>query len=110
VGKRGALPTSIPGPRLKRFFQSFLFLILIGTVADTSVSRGQAGSWTTESVLGMMDKSAQDFRTLTADIEHVKYTDVVKAHRIREAGSAYDFAEWGFAVCVYAEDQPRGRV
>ena len=26
----------------------------------------------------MMDKSAQDFRTLTADIEHVKYTDVVK--------------------------------
>jgi len=26
----------------------------------------------------MMDKSAQDFRTLTADIEHIKYTDVVK--------------------------------
>ena len=76
--RRGALPISIPGPRLKRRFQSFLFLILIGTVAGTSVSRGQAGSWTTESVLGMMDKSAQDFRTLTADIEHIKYTDVVK--------------------------------
>jgi outer membrane lipoprotein-sorting protein len=26
----------------------------------------------------MMDKSAQDFHTLTADIEHVKYTAVVK--------------------------------
>ena len=26
----------------------------------------------------MMDKSAQDFRSLTADIEHSKYTDVVK--------------------------------
>ena len=26
----------------------------------------------------MMDKSARDFRTLTADIEHIKYTDVVK--------------------------------
>ena len=26
----------------------------------------------------MMDKSAQDFHTLTADIEHIKYTDVVK--------------------------------
>lgn len=26
----------------------------------------------------MMDKSAQDFRTLTADVQHIKYTDVVK--------------------------------
>jgi outer membrane lipoprotein-sorting protein len=35
-------------------------------------------SWTIEGVLAMMDKSAQDFRTLTADIEHLKYTAVVK--------------------------------
>jgi outer membrane lipoprotein-sorting protein len=35
-------------------------------------------SWTLEGVLGMLDKSAQDFRTLTADIEHIKYTAVVK--------------------------------
>jgi len=34
--------------------------------------------WTTESVLQRMDKSAADFRSLTADIEHIKYTDVVK--------------------------------
>jgi len=34
--------------------------------------------WTTESVLTMMDKSASDFRSLTADIEHIKYTEVVK--------------------------------
>ncbi len=34
--------------------------------------------WTTESVLNRMDKSASDFRSLTADIEHIKYTDVVK--------------------------------
>jgi outer membrane lipoprotein-sorting protein len=34
--------------------------------------------WTTEGVLAMMDKSAKDFRTLTADIENVKYTAVVK--------------------------------
>ena len=26
----------------------------------------------------MLDKSAQDFHTLTADIEHIKYTAVVK--------------------------------
>jgi len=35
-------------------------------------------NWTIEGILGMMDKSAQDFRTLTADIEHIKYTAVVK--------------------------------
>jgi outer membrane lipoprotein-sorting protein len=35
-------------------------------------------SWTIEGVLGMMDKSAQDFHTLTADLEHIKYTAVVK--------------------------------
>jgi outer membrane lipoprotein-sorting protein len=37
-----------------------------------------ATKWTTEGVLAMMDKSAKDFRTLTADIENVKYTAVVK--------------------------------
>jgi len=37
-----------------------------------------AAKWTTEGVLEMMDKSAKDFRTLTADIENVKYTAVVQ--------------------------------
>jgi outer membrane lipoprotein-sorting protein len=37
-----------------------------------------AANWTIEGVLGMMDKSARDFHTLTADIEHIKYTAVVK--------------------------------
>lgn len=37
-----------------------------------------SGGWKIEGVLGMMDRSAQDFHTLTADIEHVKYTAVVK--------------------------------
>jgi outer membrane lipoprotein-sorting protein len=36
-----------------------------------------AQKWTTDSVLEMMDKSAKDFRSLTADIENVKYTAVV---------------------------------
>lgn len=40
---------------------------------------GQTGTrLTTENVLEMMDKSAKDFRSLTADIENVKYTSVVK--------------------------------
>jgi outer membrane lipoprotein-sorting protein len=35
-------------------------------------------AWTLEGVLEMLDKSAQDFHTLSADIEHIKYTAVVK--------------------------------
>jgi outer membrane lipoprotein-sorting protein len=34
--------------------------------------------WTIEGVLAMMDKSARDFHSLTADIEHTKFTAVVK--------------------------------
>jgi outer membrane lipoprotein-sorting protein len=34
--------------------------------------------WTVKGVLAMMDKSARDFHSLTADIEHVKYTAVVQ--------------------------------
>jgi outer membrane lipoprotein-sorting protein len=34
--------------------------------------------WTVVGVLAMMDKSARDFHSLTADIEHVKYTAVVQ--------------------------------
>ena len=37
-----------------------------------------SANWTLEGVLGMLDRAAQDFHTLTADIEHMKYTAVVK--------------------------------
>src|SRR5208282_383857 len=37
-----------------------------------------AEKWTTESALEMMDRSAKDFRSLTADLENIKYTAVVK--------------------------------
>lgn len=37
-----------------------------------------AQKWTTEGVLEMMDRSAKDFRSLTSDIENVKYTAVVQ--------------------------------
>jgi outer membrane lipoprotein-sorting protein len=45
----------------------------------TRLQAGQApGQATTENVLAMMDKSAADFRSLTAALENTKYTDVVK--------------------------------
>jgi outer membrane lipoprotein-sorting protein len=34
--------------------------------------------WTVDTVLKQMDRAAGEFRTLTADLEHSKYTDVVK--------------------------------
>jgi len=40
---------------------------------------GQSASkWTLGTALERMDAGARDFRTLTANVEHVKYTDVVK--------------------------------
>jgi outer membrane lipoprotein-sorting protein len=66
-------------PRLRRL--SFLLLVLVSLACAAGRLRTLAGqstsSWTLDGVLGMMDKSAQDFHTLTADIEHIKYTAVV---------------------------------
>jgi len=48
-------------------------------LAGPQPARAQAGEkWTTESVLNRMDAGARDFRTLSANVEHIKYTDVVK--------------------------------
>jgi outer membrane lipoprotein-sorting protein len=63
---------------LTRFSLLFLFLSLIFAASVTPASPAQGTQWTVDSVLAMMDKSARDFHTLTADIEHIKYTDVVK--------------------------------
>jgi outer membrane lipoprotein-sorting protein len=54
-----------------------LGLIVVAGVLHTRGAQNNA-NWTTEKVLGMMDKSARDFHTLSADIEHIKYTAVVK--------------------------------
>jgi outer membrane lipoprotein-sorting protein len=43
-----------------------------------SLAAQTTANWTIEGVLTMMDKAAHDFHTLTADIEHIKYTAVVK--------------------------------
>lgn len=50
--------------------------VCMGTVANSTAQ--VQGKATLESVLGMMDRSAADFKSLSADIEHIKYTAVVK--------------------------------
>ncbi|HEV3098097.1 MAG TPA: outer membrane lipoprotein carrier protein LolA [Candidatus Udaeobacter sp.] len=61
---------------------SFVALVCGGALVCVLLGRASLAQesvrWTTESVLNKMDKSAADFRSLTADIEHIKYTDVVK--------------------------------
>lgn len=54
-----------------------LLTFLICTVIDTSRAQTPAKA-SLDNVLGMMDHAAQDFKSLSADIEHVKYTAVVK--------------------------------
>ncbi len=73
---------------MKRVSGFFLIFILGLGAAGTGVSRAQNSVWNTDSVLAMMDKSARDFHTLTADIEHIKYTDVVK-DTSTESGKLY---------------------
>lgn len=62
--------------RLPFFFAVISLGSFVGAGRSLSAQTGE--KWTIERVLGMMDKSARDFRTLTADIEHDKYTAVVK--------------------------------
>jgi len=63
---------------------TFLLFVLVlvslcGAASGLRPLTAQATSnWTLDGVLAMLDKSAQDFHTLTADIEHIKYTAVVK--------------------------------
>ena len=52
--------------------------LCITAIAIGAGAAQTAQKWTNDSVLEMMDKSAKDFRSLTADIENVKYTAVVQ--------------------------------
>jgi outer membrane lipoprotein-sorting protein len=57
------------------FLISMALALYLGPIAAAQSTQKK---WTADSVLHMMDAGARDFRTLTADIEHIKYTEVVK--------------------------------
>lgn len=50
---------------------------LLSTFPQTQASQNDSRA-TLDSVLGFIDKAADDFRSLSADIQQLKYTDVVK--------------------------------
>jgi outer membrane lipoprotein-sorting protein len=63
--------TSKPG-----FFFALIFAALLSLAPAAHAQSAQ--KWTADSVLDMMDAGARDFRTLTASIDNIKYTEVVK--------------------------------
>ena len=67
----GLTLTSKPG-----YFFCFIIAAVLGVPCAGNAQSAQ--KWNVDSVLGMMDAGARDFRTLTASIDHVKYTEVVK--------------------------------
>jgi outer membrane lipoprotein-sorting protein len=66
------------GPILKPtgFLKIFLGISMGCSLPVAAAQNSQR--WTVEGVLAMMDKSARDFHSLTADIQHIKYTAVVQ--------------------------------
>jgi outer membrane lipoprotein-sorting protein len=63
-------------------FAAVLFLSAVATYAASPAAP------TVDNVLGMMGRSAQDFHSLSANVEHVKYTAVVKDTSV-ETGRFY---------------------
>lgn len=67
------------GNRLIKGQVFFAVLAASAAAFAPGLGRGQTtAKWTTAGVLEMLDKSARDFRSLTADLENVKYTAVVQ--------------------------------
>lgn len=59
-------------------FGLILAVAAMGLLSQASYPNQGSSKTNLEYVLSMMDRSAQDFKSLTAAIEHVKYTAVVK--------------------------------
>jgi outer membrane lipoprotein-sorting protein len=69
------------------------FVLLFALLAAALIARGgypnqASAKLTLDFVLAMMDRSAEDFKSLTAAIEHTKYTAVVKDSS-RESGEIF---------------------
>ena len=73
---------------MKRLAASLIFSFACYCSFPANASPAQGTPASIDSVLSMMDRSAQDFHTLTADIEHIKYTDVVKDESV-ETGKIF---------------------
>jgi len=77
--RKGFRGSATPGVTLRRFCLLSFVVVLAALAGFLDASAGQSGGkFTLNFVLSMMDKSAKDFHSVTADLEHIKYTAVVK--------------------------------
>jgi outer membrane lipoprotein-sorting protein len=63
---------------LRRAFITLALLIPAASEVAAPSATQNRSALSTQGVLSMMDNAAKDFHSLTADIEHIKYTAVVK--------------------------------
>jgi outer membrane lipoprotein-sorting protein len=85
---RGAETYTLNG-KLASFFRfCVVALPLLPAVLPPALNSQSPQKWTVDSTLGMMDAGARDFHSLTANVEHLKYTDVVK-DTSRESGQMW---------------------
>jgi len=61
-----------------KFGHFFAFFISALLFLPPALNAQSGPRWTLDSAMGMIDAAARDFRTLTSNVEHIKYTDVVK--------------------------------
>jgi outer membrane lipoprotein-sorting protein len=59
-----------------RFFSGIL--LIVAALCTPGASAQSPQKLTLDTVLGFMDAAARDFHSLTANVDHIKYTDVVK--------------------------------
>lgn len=92
-----------PRKRLKflRFCLVFSTLLLALPLAPLLFAQGPPR--TVDSVLGLMDHAAQGFRSLTATIEHVKFTAVV-SDTSKETGNLYVRRDEKMRIDITAPD------
>lgn len=64
--------------RLKRLIYVLICCAALAFLASAGPNPQQGAPRNADAVLRMMDASAKSFKSLTADIEHIKYTAVVK--------------------------------
>ncbi|PYU08265.1 MAG: hypothetical protein DMG33_02115 [Acidobacteria bacterium] len=60
------------------FSRTYIRLCVVVACISLASGAQTASRWTTEAVVKQLDRAAGEFRSLTADLEHVKYTAVVK--------------------------------
>jgi len=104
--------------RLRSHLSSVIAGLILCSAILAACAVGQAKAWryttaalpaapatpSVDTVLVMMGKSAQDFHSLSAEVEHIKYTEVVKDTSI-ESGHFYVRRDEKMRIEILKQDQ-----